>query len=145
MSVQPEFVFFLNDPDQFLPTPVKHFELYGLWNVESRYTHLLFLRRNTAFDSKVTFSQFSASSSSSESCTSRLIWRGEEGQGEAAEEPWAGESWEQEEEEVLWLSSSDRFSDQEDTSCWRSLIFSKTLSRAEKTSSPASTRLTWER
>lgn len=81
------------------------------------------------------------------------MWLGEEGQGEAAEEPWAGESWEEEvedeeEEEVeeveepLWQSSSDRFSDQVETSCWRSLILSKTLSRAEKTSSPANSRLT---
>lgn len=39
----------------------------------------------------------STSASSSEHCTSRWTWVGEEGQGEAAEEP--GESWDEEEEE----------------------------------------------
>lgn len=73
------------------------------------------------------------------------MWLGEEGQGEAAEEPWAGESWADEEEEESeedaeeeeHLSISDRFSDQEETSCWRLLIRSKMVSRAEKTSSSA--------
>lgn len=47
-----------------------------------------------------TFSRISVSSSSSSGCcTSRWMWLGEEGQGEAAEEPWAGESWEEEVED----------------------------------------------
>lgn len=78
------------------------------------------------------------------------MWLGEEGQGEVAEEQRAGESWvheedDDEEEDPRWQSSSDKFSDQVETSCWRSLILSSTLSRAENTSSPANSRPTWEK
>lgn len=107
------------------------------------HTHLLLGCSDLVVVSSGSFSQLSASCGC---CTSRWMWLGEEGHGEAAEEPWAGESWEEGEDEdgPLWQSSSDKFSVKEATSCCRSLIRSRTLSRAEKTSSSDNSRPTWE-